>query len=170
MPLEFTCIPRVFRLPKFRQTQLALVNAHRVRYGIDHPQRIDNPLQYEPSMSSTVKKREPRSPEAPAPDPGGTSFMTDRFLPYLVTQTSNVWNKKFKEDLRRTEVNAKQWSVLANIWRRQEVSPTELAKVTGIDQPTISRMIDQLESRALVRRQVDENNGRYVRLAITPKG
>jgi DNA-binding MarR family transcriptional regulator len=121
-------------------------------------------------MSGTVKKREPRSPEAPAPDPGGTSFMTDRFLPYLVTQTSNVWNKKFKEDLRRTEVNAKQWSVLANIWRRQEVSPTELAKVTGIDQPTISRMIDQLESRALVRRQVDENNGRYVRLAITPKG
>jgi DNA-binding MarR family transcriptional regulator len=96
--------------------------------------------------------------------------MTDRFLPYLVTQTSNVWNKKFKEDLRRTEVNAKQWSVLANIWRRQEVSHTELAKVTGIDQPTISRMIDQLESRALVRRQVDENNGRYVRLAITPKG
>jgi DNA-binding MarR family transcriptional regulator len=104
------------------------------------------------------------------PSPHDTSFVTEEFLPYLVTQTSNLWNRNFKQDVKRTKVSVNQWRVLSSLSRRADRSLNELVAATAIDQPTLSRIIDQLETLGFVRRQPDKDDGRILRISLTPKG
>jgi len=104
-----------------------------------------------------------------------TTFITEEFLPYLLTQTSNLWNRNFKKDLRRTPTNAKQWRVLAAISRKPDRlkrgrSLNELVEATAIDQPTLSRMIHQLAARGVVKREASKTDARFLRISLTPKG
>ncbi|MGY4098787.1 MarR family winged helix-turn-helix transcriptional regulator [Nocardia sp. R16R-3T] len=115
---------------------------------------------------------------SPPPNDNGTdvpvlrdsAFVTEEFLPYLLNQTTNVWNRNFNNAIRRSPVKARQWRVLAMLLRTPGMSLTELVENTAVDQPTLSRMIDQLNIRGLVKREVAENDARYLRLSVTEEG
>jgi len=47
---------------------------------------------------------------------------------------------------------------------------TELADAEAVAQPTMSRLVDRLAGRGFVSRQRESQDGRFVRVAITPKG
>jgi len=47
---------------------------------------------------------------------------------------------------------------------------TELARIEGLAQPTVTAMINQAEARGWVRRVRDDADGRVVRVVITPDG
>ena len=105
-----------------------------------------------------------------APPLRNTTFATDEFLPYLMNQITNLWNRNLKSALKRSSVNVKQFRVLAVLLRRPGLSLTELAEKTAIDQPTLSRMIDQLSELGLLKRETAKNDGRLLRLSVTAKG
>jgi DNA-binding MarR family transcriptional regulator len=120
-----------------------------------------------------IKEQRRAKSASAAPPLSDTAFITEEFLPYLLTQTANLWNRNFKHDLKH--VNAKQWRVLAAMSRggrgaKHGRSLNELVDATVIDQSTLSRMIPQLSARGLVRRETSDTDGRFVRLSLTPKG
>ncbi|MGY4098831.1 MarR family winged helix-turn-helix transcriptional regulator [Nocardia sp. R16R-3T] len=105
-----------------------------------------------------------------APSLRDTAFVTDDFLPYLLNRTMNLWDRSWKRALKRAPVNTRQWRVLSMLARTPGLSLTELVEKTAIDQPTLSRMIDQLNGLGLVRRDVAEQDARFLRLSLTEKG
>lgn len=108
--------------------------------------------------------------EISAPSLRDTSFVTDEFLPYLLNQITNLWNRNLKGALKRSPVSVKQWRVLSVLCRRPGMSLTELVEKTAIDQPTLSRMVDQLNALGLLKRETAEGDARFLCLSLTPDG
>lgn len=112
----------------------------------------------------------PKADGRPVPLLRDTAFLTEEFLPYLLNQVTNVWDRKFKIALRRSPVNVRQWRVLAVLRRNPGLSLTELIEKTGIDQPTLSRMVDQLNALGLVTRGTAKNDARFRHLSLSANG
>ncbi len=71
---------------------------------------------------------------------------------------------------RPRELSLTALSTLSTIERTGPRRLTDLAVGEGVTQPSMSALVSQLESLGLVERQSDAQDGRVVRVAITPAG
>lgn len=62
-----------------------------------------------------------------------------------------------------------QWRVMVHLFRRDGVRQTELAGILEIEKPTLGRLVDQLEKKGWVARQVDPDDLRARRLIVSPE-
>jgi DNA-binding MarR family transcriptional regulator len=67
-------------------------------------------------------------------------------------------------------VSFTQWFVLANLSRFDHLSATALSSETGYDMGALTRIVDDLESKDLVRRGRSEHDRRAIEIALTPSG
>jgi DNA-binding MarR family transcriptional regulator len=63
-----------------------------------------------------------------------------------------------------------QWMILMWLTQRPHASPTELSAHLGHDMGALTRVVDELEREALVRRERSEHDRRAVQIAVTPEG
>jgi DNA-binding MarR family transcriptional regulator len=90
----------------------------------------------------------------------GDYFVTE-FVPYIMNNITNTMNQRFKKSLKKFKLNVSQWRVLAALSIKSDVSLTDLGQFTSIDQPSLSRIVDQLVERDLMTR---------IPRALSPKG
>lgn len=75
--------------------------------------------------------------------------------------------KKFnKADLSLT---IEQWSVLYHLWKEDGISQQDLCQATFRDKPSITRLIDNLEKAALVKRVASKTDRRKNLVFLTDK-
>jgi DNA-binding MarR family transcriptional regulator len=67
-------------------------------------------------------------------------------------------------------VTPEQWGLLYLLSRKGEQYQRQISKATLKDRPNISRMIDILEKKELVKRKPDEENRRIFKVFLTDKG
>lgn len=70
----------------------------------------------------------------------------------------NAMYRAFRE--KDVELTPEQWGVLVRLWERDGRTQTDLSESTFRDRPTMSRMIDALESAGLVERRSAEGDAR----------
>lgn len=63
-----------------------------------------------------------------------------------------------------------QCHALVEIGRSCGISLDGLSKILGLDNSTLSRTVNNLVSYAFVKREIDENDRRFVRIKLTDKG
>jgi DNA-binding MarR family transcriptional regulator len=68
------------------------------------------------------------------------------------------------------DVTPEQWAVLIRLWERDNRTQSDLSDATFRDRPTMSRILDGLEARGLVRRRADEDDARVRLVTLTKKG
>jgi MarR family transcriptional regulator, organic hydroperoxide resistance regulator len=68
------------------------------------------------------------------------------------------------------EVTPEQWAVLIRLWERDGRSQSELSESTFRDAPTMSRIVDGMESRGLLERRPHPGDGRVRVIHLTRKG
>ena len=68
------------------------------------------------------------------------------------------------------EITPEQWIVMVRLWEQDNRTQTELGESTYRDRPTMSRILDGMERRGLVKRKRDPDHGRVWRVVLTPKG
>lgn len=73
-------------------------------------------------------------------------------------------------ELRALEVTAAQFAVLANVLDGHATTACALCAHLDYDRGAMSRMIDRLESRGLIRRARYAHNRRTIALEVTPEG
>jgi DNA-binding MarR family transcriptional regulator len=61
-----------------------------------------------------------------------------------------------------------QWSVLYHLWKEDGRSQQDLCNATFRDKPSITRLVDNLEKLALVKRVADERDRRINKVYLTP--
>jgi DNA-binding MarR family transcriptional regulator len=70
-----------------------------------------------------------------------------------------------------TPVNFTQWLALISLCNQQgHVSATQLSRDLGHDMGALTRVVDELERRGLLRRERSRKDRRAVEIAITPEG
>jgi len=99
-------------------------------------------------------------------------FSLDRSVAYAIARTG----KAIKFELRRyfreagVDITSEQYALLCRLWEQEGRSQKELAECSFKDRANITRMIDVLEGKDIVRRRRDPKDRRTYRIYLTDKG
>ena len=93
----------------------------------------------------------------------------DDYLPYLVARASHVILRDFHAQLPRG-MRVPEWRVLGTLSRGGGYTVGALARATLFKQPTLSKVLDRLERRGLVRRAAAGMDLRQSLVGLTAKG
>jgi len=78
--------------------------------------------------------------------------------------------KKLRPNLRSDGISVAKLSVIGQIHRAGELTPTELAALEGVKLQTLTRLLSELEIGGWLRRTRDASDGRRSLLSLTPRG
>ncbi|WP_247233532.1 MarR family winged helix-turn-helix transcriptional regulator [Telluribacter sp. SYSU D00476] len=85
-----------------------------------------------------------------------------------IKKIRNALQKRLNEA--GVDLTVDQWVLLDHIYREEGISQNALAEVTYKDPPTVTRIIDLLEKKALVERRMAAGDRRKFNLFLTEKG
>lgn len=91
---------------------------------------------------------------------------------YIIEQTARRLKRSFQQTLSAVDagITADQWVLLDLVQRTPGLSQNEIADATAKDRPTVTRIIDRLEEKQLVRRQADDDDRRKFGIYATKDG
>jgi DNA-binding MarR family transcriptional regulator len=101
---------------------------------------------------------------------GAASFKTRNSISYLIKRANNQLRPRLEAAFEREELGYSQWAVLMLL--RDGVAHTcaGLARELARDSGSLTRLIDQLVTRKLIRRRPSEKDRRVQELSLTPAG
>jgi DNA-binding MarR family transcriptional regulator len=92
------------------------------------------------------------------------------YLPYQLFRIVNRLTLNLKNDLRPEKMTLSRWRTLSVLNASDGRSMGELASYMVIEQPALSRIVDQMERARLVKRKHASNDNRVVRVFLTAAG
>jgi DNA-binding MarR family transcriptional regulator len=103
--------------------------------------------------------------DAPVPD---ERFVED-YLLYLLARASHQASEQFHAVAKARGVSPVEWRVLAFLSDGPSTIG-ELAGVTLLQQPTLTKVVDRMQRDGLVARRPEPSDGRRVRVEVTARG
>lgn len=94
----------------------------------------------------------------------------DAYLPYLLNRAGARLAASFEKDVRKLGASLQTWRVLAVLRERDGRRMGDLSETTAIEVSTLTRLVDGLERRRLVKRRRDPDDARVVLLHVAPAG
>src|SRR5438132_9533047 len=91
-----------------------------------------------------------------------------RSLPMSLLRAREAVMRQFRPSLRNHGLTEQQWRILRALTAVDEIEVTELARVAFLLGPSLSRILRDLEARALIERKAAENDGRRGVVSISP--
>ena len=92
------------------------------------------------------------------------------FVPYLMNRIAATWNTELAGDLKTFDLTTPQMRVLAVLSINSGLTINELSVLTVTEQSTMSRTLDVLEERGMVRRRARPQDMRVREVEITEAG
>lgn len=92
------------------------------------------------------------------------------FIPYLLYRVTNRLNALLLGRLRALKVNPSRWRVLSVLKAHGRLSISEIVEQTLMEQPTVSRVISQLEREGRVERHPSKEDSRVTHVVLTDQG
>ncbi|ARP86148.1 MarR family winged helix-turn-helix transcriptional regulator [Bordetella genomosp. 9] len=89
---------------------------------------------------------------------------------YLIKMVYNSMNRALDQEMAPLGLTATQWRPVAMIALGRADTAAELARLNGVDTGAMTRTLDRLEAKKLVRRQRSEQDRRVVRIELTEEG
>jgi DNA-binding MarR family transcriptional regulator len=97
-------------------------------------------------------------------------FRLEESLGFILNKTNtklkNQLFQRFKED----DITPEQWSVLTCLWQQEGVSPKELADLIYKDKPNTNRILEKLQAKGLIRRNLHPTDRRAYQIYLTERG
>jgi DNA-binding MarR family transcriptional regulator len=94
----------------------------------------------------------------------------DDYLAALLAQASQLISGEFHQVVHANGYSVSEWRVLATLAGSAPLSIGGLASTSTIKQPTVTRLLDRMEAKGLVRRLEKDGDRRITLVAITPAG
>ena len=91
-------------------------------------------------------------------------------LGYWVSSLASALRKGLDRQLAASDVTSAQWAILDVCSRGEANSPSALARVIPVDTAAISRQLDKLREKGLIRRRRLTSDRRSVRVELTQEG
>jgi 3-hydroxy-9,10-secoandrosta-1,3,5(10)-triene-9,17-dione monooxygenase reductase component len=126
--------------------------------------RPHDPLLFHSGVLRRIEPGQRRRPELAA-----NSFAKN-YLPYLLARASQVVSGEFHESLKAWGLTVPEWRVLACLVDQEGLAVTELAAMSIMKQPRLTKLLDRMEAHGLVLRRPDARDRRRVLIHPTPEG
>ena len=94
----------------------------------------------------------------------------DSYVPFLINQVTAYTNRTLREAFKSKKITISCWRVLAVSASLGPQNIGELCELTCMEQPTVSRVVDQMERDGLVVRRPLPSDNRIVRVHVTSAG
>ncbi|MFM8746278.1 MAG: MarR family winged helix-turn-helix transcriptional regulator [Aestuariivirga sp.] len=111
-----------------------------------------------------------RETDAETSMPSLAEIGLNHFVPYLLNRIAAIWNAELADELRKFDLTTPQMRALAVLGINSGLTINELSTLTVTEQSTMSRSLDTLESRGLVRRKPRASDLRVREVEITAAG
>lgn len=93
-----------------------------------------------------------------------------RSLPMSLLRAREAVMKNFVPHLREHDLSPQQWRVLRALYDNGEMEMTALSELCYLLMPSLSRIVQYLEKRGLVRRRVSDKDLRCSLIVLTDSG
>lgn len=93
-----------------------------------------------------------------------------RSLPMTLLIAREAVMSEFIPVLRKYELSAQQWRVLRVLMECDEIDAKELAELSYLQKPSLSRILTNMDNRGLLNRKIDSHDQRRSLISITGKG
>jgi DNA-binding MarR family transcriptional regulator len=98
-------------------------------------------------------------------------FRLGKFLPYRLAVVTESVTRVFAENIEEAfKLTRPEWRVLAVIVEHGTMSPTMVGQHSAMDKVKVSRAVQSLVGKGMVRRTQDPGDGRGQLLSLTRKG
>jgi DNA-binding MarR family transcriptional regulator len=104
------------------------------------------------------------------PDADLTKFNLRDFMPYIMARVGSLMAQSFTPHLERENISLAMWRVMMAVHFNGPLSLGEIARSTGVNVSTLSRLIGRMEKRALVSRDRSRRDSRAVHITLLPTG
>jgi DNA-binding MarR family transcriptional regulator len=91
-------------------------------------------------------------------------------LGFLLSRSHAKLKNNLNNALKPYSVTVEQWAILSRLWEQDGISQKDLSEKSLKDQPTITRILDKLEKRGLIHREIDPSDRRAFLICLTTEG
>ena len=116
-------------------------------------------------MSATARRARDFVDPLPPPEDG-----PHRMICRQMKAVMNSLVRRVDAHMQPLELTGMQWEPVMLLWLKRADTVAGLARVSQMGVPSMTRMLDRLEEKELLRRERSELDRRVVNLHLTPKG
>jgi DNA-binding MarR family transcriptional regulator len=98
------------------------------------------------------------------------NFMLTQSVGFTLTKARNMITAEMDAALKDLDISSQQMGILLALTRGAAATPFELSKLLGIDTGLMTRTLDKLEAKGLLKRSRSDDDRRVVNLTLTEKG
>ena len=91
----------------------------------------------------------------------------DNCINYLLTGAQHTVFQYMKKNLNKFDITPIQYGVLGCIWEFDMHNPKEIAAHLGVENSTISGILERMENKGLIRRMIDSTDRRFLHIELT---
>jgi DNA-binding MarR family transcriptional regulator len=125
------------------------------------------------SASASIAASSSNSASARPGDPEfyrGDDYHVEDSIGYLLKLVRNAMMKAIDEEMTEHDLTGVQWGPLLMIDQKVGTTAAELARIGCVDTGAMTRMLDRLETKGLLRRTPCPKDRRMVQLELTDEG
>jgi DNA-binding MarR family transcriptional regulator len=89
---------------------------------------------------------------------------------FLIKMVNLSMNRALDQEMAALDLTAMQWRPMISIFKGVADTPAELARLAGVDTSAMTRTLDRLEAKGLVRRTRSSEDRRIIKVELTDSG
>lgn len=128
-------------------------------------------IQFNKDLATNPATNPAQNP-SPNKDPATIAAAAEAFMPTMreLVRAYQAFDSYTERHIRQYGLTPPQFDVIATLGNTDGMSMGELAERTLVTKGTLTGIIDRLEAKHLVRREVPEGNRRSFTVVLTPQG
>ncbi len=99
-----------------------------------------------------------------------TSVNIETYVPYLVNRAANAMLGYSAREFDKLGLTVPKWRIMLALWNHEECRFGDLARLTSIEPPTLSRFLNAMSAARLIARRRIETDSRSVSISLTATG
>lgn len=109
-------------------------------------------------------------PRSKPSDPSVGNKWLDGYVPYQLYRLTNQLDRRLQARLRKLGIKPSPWRVMTVLRSHGTLAIGSIAEHSLMEQPTVSRVIVQLEADGLIERVISADDSRVTLVTLTPEG
>ncbi len=94
----------------------------------------------------------------------------DNSLGFILNRTNTKLKNALIQSFKPYNITPEQWGMLNLLWEQDGITPKSIAELAFKDQPTTVRILEKLENKGLIFREVNSDDSRSYLIYLTDTG
>ncbi|MBP1764038.1 MAG: MarR family transcriptional regulator [Firmicutes bacterium] len=97
-------------------------------------------------------------------------YLVDDSLGFLIYRADLKIKSRFQRQIKSYGITREQWAIIGRLFDQDGISQKDLSEQTLKDQAAVTRILDGMESKGLVKRHINQSDRRSFLVYLTDSG